>query len=68
MKLSDKKTAFLVEGDDRIGAAAGVLDKLAAAKINVTALDAVRGGGGRYGAIIWVKPGDVDKAAKALGV
>lgn len=67
VKLSAKKTAFLVEGDDRPGAAAALLEKLGAAQVNVTALDAVRTGGGRYGAILWVKPADVDKAAKALG-
>ncbi len=64
--LSLKKTAFLAEGDDRVGAAADILGKLGAAKINVTAMDAVRVGG-RFGAIVWVAPGDVDKAAKALG-
>lgn len=66
IQLSPKKDAFLVEGDDRVGAAAGILQKLADAKINVTAIDAVRAGG-RYGALLWVKPADVDKAAKALG-
>lgn len=66
IQLSAKKTAFLVDGDDRVGAAAGLLEKLADAKINVTALDAIRTGA-RYGALLWVKPADVEKAAKALG-
>src|SRR5512143_3907920 len=39
-----------------------------AAKINLTATDAVCAGMGRYGAILWVKPRDVKKAAKVLGV
>jgi hypothetical protein len=43
------------------------MGKLADAKINVTAIDAVSAGGGRYGAILWVKPKDVVKAAQALG-
>lgn len=64
--LSDRKTVFLIEGADRPGACAEVLQKLADAKINVTAMDAVAAGG-RYGALLWVKPGDVDKAGKALG-
>ena len=34
-------------------------DKLAAAKINVTAVDAVCAGAGQYGAILWVAPRDV---------
>ncbi|HWP34207.1 MAG TPA: hypothetical protein VNM66_01290 [Thermodesulfobacteriota bacterium] len=67
-KLTGPKRAFLVEGDDRPGAIAELFEKLSAAKINVTALDAVRAGAGRYGAIFWVKPRDVSRAAKALGV
>jgi len=46
---------------------AEVLKRLADAKINVTALDAVCTGGGRYGAILWVKPASFEAAAKALG-
>jgi hypothetical protein len=41
---------------------------LADAKINITALQAVCAGAGRYGALLFVKPRDVKKAAKALGV
>lgn len=68
VKLVGPKTAFLIEGDDRVGALADSLNNLAEAKINVTAVDAVAAGLGRYGAILWVKPGDVRKAAAALGV
>ncbi len=68
IKLSKPKKAFVIEGDDRVGAIAGAMAKLAAAKVNVTAVDAVCGGMGRYGAILWVKPRDVNKAAAALGV
>ncbi len=67
LKLSKKKSGFLVQGEDRPGAVAGIMGRLADAKINVTAIDAVCAGGGRYGAILWVKPKDVAKAAKALG-
>lgn len=65
--LSAKKTGFLVAGEDRVGALTGILDALAAAKVNVTAVDAVSSGKGRYGAIFWVKPQSVAKAAKLLG-
>jgi hypothetical protein len=68
LKLSPKKRGFLIQGEDRPGAIAEILEKLASARINVTATDAVCSGGGRYGAILWVKPPDVVKAAKALGV
>ena len=66
VKLSRPKKAFLISGDDRAGAMADVHAKLAAAKISVTAADAVCAGAGRYGAILWVKPSDVKKAAAAL--
>lgn len=66
-KLSARKTVFLVQGDDRLGAIHEVIGKLAAAKISMTALDAVTAGAGRYGAMFWVKPRDVAKAARILG-
>ena len=65
-KLTGPKKAFLIAGDDRPGAIAAIIQKLADAKINVTACDAVAHGG-RYGAILWVAPRDVGRAAKALG-
>ena len=68
VKLSRPKKALLISGDDRTGAMADIHARLAAAKISVTAADAVCAGVGRYGAILWVKPRDVKKAAAALGV
>jgi len=65
-KLRKKKIGFLVQGKDRVGAIANVLGKLAAAKINVTAVDAVTAGKGRFGAILWVKPTVVGRAARIL--
>ena len=67
LKLSVRKTGFLYQADDRVGAMTRILDKLAAAKINVVAVDAVTSGKGRFGAIFWVKSSAVAKAAKALG-
>jgi len=66
LKVQSKKTGFLVQGDDRPGAVAEVLRKLADAAINVTAVDGVSAGAGRWGAILWVKPQSVNKAAKVL--
>lgn len=66
-KVVGPKRAFLVQGDDRVGAAADLLERLAAAKINVTAIDAATAAEGRYGAIFWVAPKDVKKAAALLG-
>src|SRR5262249_24338418 len=42
--LSDRKQAFLIEGDDRIGAAAELYEKLAAQGIDVVASQAVCAG------------------------
>ena len=67
LKLSAKRTGFLIQGEDRPGAFADIMGKLAAVNVNVTASDAVCAGEGRYGAMLWVKPADVRKAAKALG-
>jgi prephenate dehydratase len=67
LKIKAKRGGFLIQGDDRSGAVADVMQKLAGAKINVTALDAVTAGNGRWGAIFWVKTKDVNKTAKALG-
>jgi hypothetical protein len=67
LTLSAKKTGFLYQAKDKPGGLTAIADKLAAAKINVTALDAVTSGDGRFGAIFWVKPEAVAKAAKVLG-
>lgn len=66
LKISPKKIAFLLQGNDKVGALTGILSKLAKAKINLTALTAVVAGGGRFGAIFWVKPTNVAKTAKLL--
>jgi hypothetical protein len=67
LALGARKHCFVIQGDDRVGALTGTLQKLADAKINMTAVDAVTAGMGRYGAIFWVKPKDVARAAKLLG-
>jgi len=67
LKLSPKKQAFFITGADRPGAVAEILGKLADAKINVTAANAACGQTG-FGMVLWVKPADVEAAAKALGI
>jgi hypothetical protein len=66
-KLSIAKRGFVVQGDDRVGAVHRHFDRLAEARINVTATSAVGAGKGRYGMILWVKPKDYARAARALG-
>jgi hypothetical protein len=67
-KLVGPKKGFVIQGEDRVGALADLLAKLAEVKINVTATDAVCAGADHYGVILWVKPRDVKKAARALGI
>ncbi len=66
-RVSKTKKGFLVQGTDQVGACHRHLQKLADRKINVTAADAVAAGKGRYGMILWVKPKDYGRAARALG-
>ena len=66
-RLSKTKRAFLVQGDDRVGAVHRQVQKPADRKINVTAADALSAGKGRWAMILWVKPKDYARAAKALG-
>jgi hypothetical protein len=67
LKVTGPKKALLVSGEDRTGAMSEILGKLGAAKINVISTQAVCSGGGRFGAILWVGPRDVKRAATALG-
>jgi predicted amino acid-binding ACT domain protein len=67
LKLSRAKRAFLVEGDDRVGVVAELTQRLADAKVNITAACATTAGSGRYGMILWVPPASYGKAAKVLG-
>ena len=59
---------LLMEGDDRPGALGDLIDRLRLAKINMTAVTGLAAGQGRFGVILWVKPGDVKKAAKVFGI
>lgn len=65
-RLSKVKKGFLIQGSDRVGVVHRYLRRLADAGINVTAADAVSAGQGRYGMILWVKPKDYARAARAL--
>jgi hypothetical protein len=61
-----KSTVLFIHGDDRPGAIADILAKLAGARINVAALQAVSGEGGRHGAIVFLPPAAAPKAAAVL--
>lgn len=66
LNLSKKKSGFLIQGEDRPGAVADAVSKLAQANINITSVQ-VFCAGGRYGGMLWVKAPDLRKAIKALG-
>ena len=68
VKPSEPKNCFLIQGDDRAGAASELLSKLSAQGISVIASQAVSAGERRWGMILWVSPADQAKAGKALGV
>jgi hypothetical protein len=65
-KLSRTKRAFLAQGTDEVGAAIPPLAKVAAAKINVIAADAIAAGEGRFGLLFWVESRHYNRAAKLL--
>jgi hypothetical protein len=68
IKLVGPKVAFLISEWEHLGAVADVLGKLEQAGINITAMQAIATGDWRYGAIIWIKPRYIGKAAQALGI
>jgi hypothetical protein len=61
-----KSTALYIHGDDRPGAIADILTKLAGAHINLVAVQAVCGGGGSHGTIVFLPEAAARKAASVL--
>ena len=58
--------ALLVNGDDELGALAGVHSRLAKAGVNVVASSGVGDGKGRFGYVVYVRQEDIDRAIEAL--
>lgn len=67
IEIGKKQAVFHVTGEDRPGAVAEVLAKLASKEINVYAVQALCAGNGRFGTLIQVDEDDVKKANKVLG-
>jgi len=68
MRVDGPHTAFLVQGDDELGALAEIHQELFRANVNVYASTGVTDGRGAYGYLIYVRPEEYDRAAKALGL
>ena len=67
LRVSPNKRGFLIQGGDTPGAVHRHLKRLADAGVSVTAAAGVAAGAGRYGMVLWVKPRDYARAARALG-
>lgn len=67
LALMPPQHAFLVQGDDEIGALADVHRKLYDAHVNVYASSGVTDAGGRFGYLIYVRPEEYERAAELLG-
>jgi hypothetical protein len=66
--LTGPKRAFMVQGDDEVGAIVDLHRKLTAAEINIHAGSGLSGGAGTFCYLFWVKSDDYEKAALALGI
>jgi hypothetical protein len=66
MHLDGPHSAFLVQGDDELGALANVHEKLFQGNVNVYASTGVTDGQGSFGYLIYVRPEDYDRAASLL--
>ena len=68
MRIDGPHSAFLVQGDDEPGALAEIHQVLFRANVNVYASTGVTDGRGGYGYLVYVRPEDYDRAAKALSL
>lgn len=66
--LDGPHPALLVQGDDELGALAGVHTRLNEAHVNVYASGGVADGRGSFGYLIYVRPEDYNRAVAALGL
>ena len=60
--------ALLVQGDDELGAFAGIHERLAEGGVDIYASSGVTDGRGSFGYLVYVREEQFEKAASALGV
>lgn len=68
IRMMGPKKAFLIQGDDKIGALADVFRMFYKKDINIFAANCVSDDRGGYGLVLWISPRDIETAAKVLGV
>ena len=68
MKMDGPYGALLVQGEAAPGALVDVHQRLFEGDVNVYASTGVAGSNGEYGYVIYVRPEEVDQAARALGI
>jgi hypothetical protein len=68
ISLDGPHHALLVQGDDELGALAGIHQKLFEVDVNVYASSGVTDGRGSFGYLLYIKPEEYDRAVKALNV
>ncbi len=68
LELTGPHHAFIVHGDDELGALVDIHRKLCDAKINVSSSNGISDGRGGYRYILHVHPSEFTKAREVLGV
>lgn len=68
MALDGPHPAVLVQGDDELGALVNVHERIYRANVNVYASTAIADGFGKYGHLIFVRPEDFERVARALEI
>ena len=68
LTLDGPYMAFLIQGDDELGALAEIHHKIYNANVNVYSASGVTDGQGSFGYVVYVKSQDFEIAAAALGI
>ena len=68
LRLDGPYHALLVQGDDELGALAGVHEQLVEAGVDIFASAGVTDGGGSFGYVVYVREEQFEKATSALGL
>ncbi len=68
INLAGPNPAFLIQGDDEIGALVDIHQKLFEANVNVYSSCAVTDGKGSFGYVVYVSPEQYKRASEALEV